>query len=372
MKKILLSISLVMLFVLLTGCKKDNANNPGTSDTVTPTAQPTVTVPVEGTSPGVTVAPTETLTVQDYFPFQVDTEYVYEGEGNEFAAMNVWTDYADSNSSRIQTRADNGGSEIVKVIEIKDGKLTLITSVGECYYRDNLLDTEASDKSEVLLMEPLVKGTQWTLPDNSKRYISNTEVSVETPLGTYQALEVTTEGTDHKTIDYYAPNKGLIKTVYQSAVSEISSTLKEIKLNTSFTQVVELYYPDQDEKIYPKQKTLSFYTNDNTGTVMEEAVRGDLAKDTSLPLISANTAINSLYLGTDKIVYIDFSKELITDMNAGAGYEALILQSITNTLGNYYGVQEVAITVDGKPYESGHILLKEGETIKVNMDNVIR
>jgi hypothetical protein len=59
-------------------------------------------------------------------------------------------------------------------------------------------------------------------------------------------------------------------------------------------------------------------------------------------------------------------------MNAGAGYELLILQSITNTLGNYYGAQKVYITMEGKPYESGHILMKKGETFKVNMDKVIR
>jgi spore germination protein GerM len=57
-------------------------------------------------------------------------------------------------------------------------------------------------------------------------------------------------------------------------------------------------------------------------------------------------------------------------MNAGAAYESLILQSITNTLGNFYGVDEVYIMVEGKPYESGHILLKKGETLKVNMDLV--
>ena len=59
-------------------------------------------------------------------------------------------------------------------------------------------------------------------------------------------------------------------------------------------------------------------------------------------------------------------------MNAGAGYELLILQSITNTLGDYYGVKEVNITIDGKLYESGHILMKKGETFKVNYDKVVQ
>ena len=45
-------------------------------------------------------------------------------------------------------------------------------------------------------------------------------------------------------------------------------------------------------------------------------------------------------------------------MNAGAGGENLILQSIVNTFGNYYG-EKVYLTVDNKPYESGHIVLEK-------------
>jgi hypothetical protein len=59
-------------------------------------------------------------------------------------------------------------------------------------------------------------------------------------------------------------------------------------------------------------------------------------------------------------------------MNAGSGYEAMILQCITNTLGNYYNTDQVYITIEGKPYESGHIVMKKGETFKVNYDNVIK
>jgi spore germination protein GerM len=69
------------------------------------------------------------------------------------------------------------------------------------------------------------------------------------------------------------------------------------------------------------------------------------------------------------MVYVDFSKELISEMNAGAGYEAMILKSITNTLGEYYGVSKVYITVDSSPYSSGHILMEKGEYFSVDLKN---
>ena len=69
-------------------------------------------------------------------------------------------------------------------------------------------------------------------------------------------------------------------------------------------------------------------------------------------------------------VHIDLSKDFIDEMNAGAGMESMILQSLTNTLGSYYGVQEVYITIDGGQYESGHIIIQEGEPSLVNFNNV--
>ena len=94
-------------------------------------------------------------------------------------------------------------------------------------------------------------------------------------------------------------------------------------------------------------------------------------KDNCLPLISEKTKINYMYLGKDHIAYIDFSKDLIDDMNVGASYESLILQSITNTIGNYYGTEKVYLTIDGKPYESGHLSFKKGELLTVNLDGVV-
>jgi spore germination protein GerM len=89
-------------------------------------------------------------------------------------------------------------------------------------------------------------------------------------------------------------------------------------------------------------------------------------------LLGPNVKINSLYLNKDNVVYVDFSKEFTTQMNAGSGYELMILQCITNTLGEYYGVNKVYITIENKPYSSGHILMKKGEPFIVNTENSIQ
>jgi len=379
MKKKLLSFGILFLLVLMmTGCKKQTLTPEGN---ISPTGQPIVTLPGEVTPQGnPTKAATEdntdtALSIRDYYPFQADTEYVYEGEGNEYAAYRKFNDYIDKEKNRIQTRTNNGGTETVEVLEIKDGKLSVVTTINECYYRDNLMDNATSGEGgEILLMEPLKQGTEWVLSDGRKRYISNIALQIETSAGSYKTIEVTTEGSDAVIKDYYALGVGLVKSIYQSedGTMEVSSSLSEINSKAPFTQVIDVFYPDADEKIYVEPVTLTFHTNDITRQIMEETLQRESEKDTYLALTSENTIVNSLYLGKDNIVYVDFSGDFVKDMNAGAGYELLILQSVANTLGNYYQAQEVCITLNGKPYESGHILMKKGETLKVTMENVVR
>jgi hypothetical protein len=370
MKKLLVLTGIITLLVLIGGCGKDKQGGEDITNTPTPTVRPTATLPAQQDTQDNTAE--EALTVKDYYPLIADAEYVYDGEGNEFAPYNRYTDFLDTAGNRLQTRTANGGTETVRVLEIKDGRLSVIKTVNECYYRDNFLEEAAADdQAEVLLMEPLVQGTEWTLPNGSKRYISSTGVEVDTPSGTYQAIEVTTQYSDSTTKDYYSPQVGLVKSVFNSGDMQVFSVLREIKTDTPFTQTINIYYPDSDWKLHAEALTLSFRTGDITRLVFEDALKKKASEESYLPLASTNTKINSLYLGEDEIVHADFSPELVTEMNAGAGYELTILQCITNTLGNYYGTDQVSITVDGKPYESGHILMKEGETFRVDMENVI-
>ena len=342
MKKLIIVIMLLSL-ILIAACngnvKDNNNNNDG------------VKIPV--------------LAIKDYFPFTENSKYMYTGEGNEYASYTVYTDYITE--TRVQTRTNNGGTEIVKVIEMKDGQLKEIFSRGETYFRENFTDTK-SDDGEILLKEPLIKGTSWTTGDNINRSITNVDVELTTPLGTYKALEVTSEGKDYKIVDYYAKDIGLIKTVNTGNGYEVSSTLSKIENDVPLVQNINIYYPDMKGDILNSTNIpISFNTNDEPKELLEKTIK-EMAEASQL--MSTNTKINNLYLNDDGMVYVDFSKEFITEMNAGSAYEAMILQSITNTLGKYYGVENVYITLDGKPYESGHIMMKEGEPFTVDLKNV--
>ncbi len=301
--------------------------------------------------------------VQDYFPIKENVKYIYEGKGNEYAAYNVYIDY--TSADKVQQRINNGGTETVKVLQIKDGKLTQLISRGETYFRENYLEA-AGGANEILLMEPLVKGTTWTLKDSSVRTITNNSVDITTPSGSYKAIEVTTDNSNGKTINYYAKNIGLVKVVFNSGEAEISSSLSKIEENASFIQSINFYYPDANKnKIVYQKKEVIFKTNDITKQVLENVYK-ELIKDKAGDKFTTNTEVNSLYINKDNIVYIDLNNAFLEEIKVGALYEKMIIQSIVNTLGHYYNSDKVVLTIDNMPYESRHIAMEKGGYYKVD------
>lgn len=357
MKKIIILFSIVLSLALLYGCSKKTDI---VADTIKPsnaTASITSTVPI----------PKE-LKIQDYFPIKENMSYIYEGKGNEYAAYSVFNDYISE--GKVQQRIDNGGTEIARVVEVKDGKLTILFFRGEIYFRENYLEAE-SNENEILLKEPLVKGASWTLKDSRVRTITNASADITTPSGSYKAIEVTTQGTSSKTIDYYAKNVGLVKTVSTIGEAEVSSSLSKIEENVPFVKKINFFYPNiNDGKIYYESRDISFKTNDITKQILEKACKEAVSNNIG-KVFTSNTKINSLYLNKDNMVYIDLNSAFLSEMNVGALAEKMILQCIANTFGQYYNVEKVVLTINNKPYESGHISMKKGEYLKVNLENSV-
>ncbi len=304
------------------------------------------------------------VSIEDYYPIMENTKYSYTGEGNEYAAYTVFIDYISN--SRIQNRTNNGGTETVNVLEIKDDQLTLLYSRSETYFRQNFLNNEYGE-GKVLLKAPFKEGNSWAYDESTTATITNLSKEVVTTLGNYQTIEVSLEGEQGKTVNYYAKDVGLVKTIAIGEGYEVSSTLSSIENNIPLLQTVTLFYPNIDGSIDSIDVQIEFKTNDEPKDIIENII-----KDLSVyEVLSPNTIINELYFNEEEnSVHIDLSEDFVTEMNAGASFENLILQSLTNTLGNYYGVSEVYITIDGGRYESGHIIIEEGEPSVVNYDNV--
>lgn len=365
MKKLIAFFAVVILIGNLVGCSINNGNNSAENNT---SKKPNSTINNKSNSNENKEPKTTTETIKDYYPMKKNTRYIYEGVGNEFASYDVYNDYISG--EKIQQRISNGGTTMAIVLELSGGNLSKVYSRGEVYYRENLLKA-IGDEKEILLKEPLEKGTTWTLKDGRVRTVSNTAVDITTPMGNYKAVEVTTKSVNDNTIDYYVKNVGLVKSVFVSGETEVSSTLTKIEENVPLIQNINFFYPNIDDgKIYYKSKAINFYTNEITREVFEKAYKEPINNQLGA-VFSKNTEINSLYLNQDGNVYLDLNQAFIDEMSAGAGYEAMILQSVVNTIGQYYQSEKVFLTIDNKPFESGHIKMNKGDYFKVQAQESI-
>lgn len=350
MKKIISYIAFICITAsVLSGCADPDTQSPGESE-----------VP----------EPVKKVSVEAYLQSEANTKYTYEGEGIEFASYVSWVDYKADGS--LQLRSNNGGTEAVNVYKVEDGKLILAFVQAETYHRENMIGKK-SNVDEVMLMEPLEKGNSWTLEDGAQRSITDTDASIETPSGTYTAIEVTTINKDSKTLDYYAEGTGLVKTVFIGSDDfEVTSSLSQIERDVKLLQNLNFYYPNiEDEKYYYKNIELEFQTNDIAEELITRAYKENVPENAA-PVLSENAKLNSFYLDQEAgIVHLDLNKEFLAEMNAGSSYESMILQSLANTLGGYCMGEKLSITLDGEIYSSGHIMLEAEDYITVDLENTV-
>lgn len=365
MKKIL--IAAVLITMLLTAC---SGLGPSTNNT-------SGTTGADGTSQQTSQSTSETQgtaeeTIADYFPMTADVNMKYKGTGNEYAQYETYVDFIKANV--MQIRENNGGTEMVKVYAVKNGALVNTFSRGETYFRYDY--TAMSEKEDILLKEPLVTGTAWKTPKGYDRSITAIDSQVETPAGKFTAIEVTTKGKDSETKDYYAKGTGLVKTVFKTneTNSTITSELEKLEKGVPFKQKVKFYFPqfDKDRIVYVERE-ISLKTNQDMKWQFQKELKTIPDKGGLGKTLTKNTQIRSISLDDKKdTVTVDLSGDFIKEMNAGTTLEGMLVDSISSTFGSYYLKSKCIILIDGKPYESGHILMKEGEAFDVKTEGIAR
>ena len=311
----------------------------------------------------------KTISIRDYYPFRENTIMRYEGIGNEFAQKEIIFEFIEGDKAQI--KIFNPGTTTVNILEYNGGELINTFSESEFYHIESMLDMDR-ENNEVILKEPLEVGTIWNIPGGYKRSITGVDVDIETPYGKFKALEIVTEFEgDRKEYDYYVKGIGPVASIYNDGNFETMSLLKEIE-NMPYNMEIRFYYPlySSIATAYVDEE-IQFSTNESIENILEYKFKNP-PSDGLIPPISQNTRINSIELDRgNRTVRIDFSNELLKDMNVGSSLEAEMLKSIANTLGNYYRVEKVYISTEGIPYNSGHFSIKKDEYFTVDEKDTI-
>ena len=301
------------------------------------------------------------LNISDIFPFKKNVKLNYTGSVGDSSNSYFYVDYL--NNDRLQFRMVTADTSSGYVLENKNGELRMITSREKFFYHDDLTNYQNASP-EIILKEPLAKGTSWLLPNGKKRYISNDNVQIATASLKYITIEVTTETDTGKIVEYYAPNTGLVEKIIYVANNKTITYLESTSEEATSNDTVKFYYTDlKDKNTYYYQRQLHFKTNDDMKTYFEKYFK-EVPNEKFTALISKSTKINSLHTDINtKTVYMDFSKEFITENKLDLVSEKMVLQSITNTICDYYDMDKLLLTVEGNPYSSGNISMKQNEPL---------
>lgn len=297
--------------------------------------------------------------------------YHYDGSGNEYAPFK-WTPQFNE-EDYYQIARDNSGTKVVQVYQYTEDEITRVHSQEETYYRDNLPSIwgmDHFDEDEIILKTPIALGTNWSNGDKDYE-ITAINMDIEVPAGNYQTIEVTMESGETTIKRYYAEEVGLVYEKTESADLTIESELAEIESGAAEKIPLTVYQADDQLLAYDAiEAELTLNTNDPARLAIAELLRGEHDGMENIFLLPENTEINFLFLNQENIVEVDLSSEYISNMNAGSSGEQFAIQGLVNTLTQYYGVQDLMLTVDGGPYESGHILLEEDQILSFDDRNI--
>jgi len=308
--------------------------------------------------------------------------YEIEGQATSWQTFNVYL-----NDNRLQRRSvviaeDESRQALVEVLEIQDNSVVLINT-SQTTGNINLTNLQASIHSTIL-QKPLTLNNIWhETPFNIEaaaiREITGTDISVTTPAGTFQTIEVTSvfpllenQIEPLKIRQYFAQGLGVVMEIaYQPTLQpdqqpQVTRThLVSIERNTSFTEYVPIFLENSDIVLFP----IVYNTNNSLPAVYTQFAHNALHKLFDINL-SENTYVNFVLLNPDSLnLTIDLSYGFLEDMAQviSEAQEQAILQAIINILGWLYGAEAVYISVDGQPYSGPFISLNLMQFLPVRL-----
>ncbi len=306
--------------------------------------------------------------IEDYYPFKENTVMTYKGIGNEYAEKETFIEFLDGNRAQMKTK--NPGTVFVRVLENKEGVLREIFAEGEFYHIENVLKSNAN-ADNIILKEPLEIGNAWDNEKGSHHEITALDARIETPYGTFEALEISIEyesGATQK--DYYVKDLGYVASIYRDGEFEVKSLLETVEEKEQEVEVTTFYPSKGPISTLSVVQDISFGSNDSVENILEDLMKNP-PSDQLRPLIRDQVKINGAKVNRNSwVLELDFSNEFQEDMKIGSAMEFEILRSIVNTLGKFYDVDKVYLTIEGQPYESGHFAIREGEYFIVDTSEI--
>lgn len=312
--------------------------------------------------------------LEQWLPKTPNVERIYTGEGSEFAEFTTYPQFIHEDT--VQIKHQNPGITTYSIYEYREDSIVEIFTHHGSLMRDdfaNTAKTSDSEGEEIILKVPIEVGTQWEDREGQTVEITATDLELAAPNGTVPGIEVTTttidqDGYEGKIHRYYGKDIGLVKEVTELGPDTdmiVTSTLTEYNTDTVEKIPFTLYaldYKTLDQAVEIEME-FELKTNDPIRLALTDKLKEELDNEAT-NLLPDKAMINYMYLDDDRIVHVDFSKELATEMQAGASGELEILYRIVDTIANLYQAEAVNLTLDGDAYnKGGHVHIDKDQLL---------
>lgn len=301
-----------------------------------------------------------TVNLEAYFPIIKDTIWTFEDESV------CWIDFI--NEDVFQIRIKNDEEYLAKVYIQEESAIYEVATIEDATIKQDY--TNFRQYKHPILKLPLEKGNTWKVEEGTIAEITQTDMKVEVPSGQVNGIEVTIKSGSSIQKLYYGENIGLVKVINKDNATRKIIELEKYEQNTPLKQQVEVYLGDSySGKLIRKDQDLSVLTNEEPKHFLTDVLKR-VSDEQYILAIPKNAIIENIYVDQDtKKLYLDMSKEYY-EMNYTPRQEQMAIESLVSTVGAYYGVNRVVLTVGGEPYRSENIEYKVGESIPLELNKI--
>ncbi|MCL2855362.1 MAG: GerMN domain-containing protein [Defluviitaleaceae bacterium] len=305
----------------------------------------------------------------EFLPFRENLVLVYEvevaGQGAGFT-YTTFNSFIRNNRMQRLLMVDDG-TILIEIMEMVEGKLVGILSADNAGGRLSPhldMTDQTGNMFNVVLPENTELGTRWSSnpnnPDAMIREITSVGVSVSTPAGTFETIEVTTwlAAGIPSVRSYFAQGIGVVKEINYNTVGGV-----EANNTTRLLEIIEdgllgnmpIAFPDADGNL--PLALVQFTTNNDLLDIFNDLLvqatqlvfGRQLPQDALISHIFINQSTHNLHL--------DFYSGFLHVMQDVSDFETeeAILIAIVDTLGSLVNAAGVTITVEGAPYQGPFI-----------------
>ena len=319
-------------------------------------------------------------TASSFISFDDNLLLIYNVDGPTPFTIRTFNSYAEG--SRLQRMStSNVGFTATEVLELRGRELLLV--IGHGFAHHNNITGNEQEVHAVILSEPIQIGHSWLespfMPEGEShvREITGTGITVTTPAGTFETIEVTvTYPLEERYVEprrrreYHAPGIGLVKQItYTGRATNmegwdepdfeehtITKRLVEIR-REGYAQTIDVFYAVDD--VFA-QMEITYTTNNDLTRIYAPVARRVLELSLDHPAAGDGIDINfAIFNPETGGLNLDFSAAFTEAMGRVRDYEQerRILNAIATTFGVLYSAHHVRITVDGLPYSGPNIAL---------------